>query len=163
MLVAVLPKLPEPLKKHKKRPQVAHPHSIAQDYLWFGLPHAGSAVAILRRTSHCGETARFLPPFLAVHNTPFFFGGTQHPLFFWRYTTPPCCTQKKIDRLRKFNRTREIEFNFFTAWTICMKRGTLVHHVHGYKILPQIFLNFCLQTWLWSFKVEKRGKIITKL
>ena len=29
-------------------------------------------VAILRRTSHCGETARFLPPF--------FIGGTQHPL-----------------------------------------------------------------------------------
>ena len=41
------------------------------DFLWFGLPHAGSAVAILRRTSHCGETPRFLPPFLlAVHNTP---------------------------------------------------------------------------------------------
>ena len=34
---------------------------------------AKSAVAILRRTSHCGETARFLPP-------PPFFGGTQHPL-----------------------------------------------------------------------------------
>ena len=32
---------------------------------------AKSAVAILRRTSHCGGTARFLPPF---------FGGTQHPL-----------------------------------------------------------------------------------
>ena len=31
------------------------------------------AVAILRRTSHCAETARFLPP-------PLFFGGTQHPL-----------------------------------------------------------------------------------
>ena len=30
------------------------------------------AVVILRRTSHCGETARFLPPF--------FIGGTQHPL-----------------------------------------------------------------------------------
>ena len=30
------------------------------------------AVAILRRTLHCGETARFLPPF--------FIGGTQHPL-----------------------------------------------------------------------------------
>ena len=32
------------------------------------------AAAILRRTSHCAETARFLPPPL------FFFGGTQHPL-----------------------------------------------------------------------------------
>ena len=30
------------------------------------------AVAISRRTLHCGETARFLP------------------LFSWRYTTPPC-------------------------------------------------------------------------
>ena len=62
---------PNPSKKHKKRPQVAHPHSIAKGFLWFGLPHADSAVAILRHTSHCGETARFLPPF---------FGGTQHPL-----------------------------------------------------------------------------------
>ena len=41
-------------------------------------------------------------------------------------------------RLRKFNRSREIEFNFFTAWTIFIKLGTLVHHVHGYKSLPQI-------------------------
>ena len=31
----------------------------------------------------------------------------------------------KIGRLRKFNRSREIEFNFFTAWTIFMKLGTL--------------------------------------
>ena len=45
----------------------------------------------------------------------------------------------KNGRLRKFNRSREIEFNFFTAWTIFMKLGTLVHHVHGYKTLPQIF------------------------
>ena len=45
----------------------------------------------------------------------------------------------KNGRLRKFNRAREIEFNFFTVWTIIMKLGTLVHHVHGYKILPQIF------------------------
>ena len=44
----------------------------------------------------------------------------------------------KISRLRKFNRSREIEFNFVTAWTISMKLGTLVHHVYGYK-LPQIF------------------------
>ena len=45
----------------------------------------------------------------------------------------------KIGRLRKFNRSREIEFNFFTAWTIFMKLGTLVHYVYGYKTLPQIF------------------------
>ena len=31
----------------------------------------------------------------------------------------------KIGRLRKFNRSREIEFNFLTAWTISMN-GTLV-------------------------------------
>ena len=51
----------------------------------------------------------------------------------------------KNGRLRKFNRSREIELNFFTAWTIFMKLGTLVHHVHGSKMLPQIF-NFCLGT-----------------
>ena len=32
----------------------------------------------------------------------------------------------KIIRLRKFNRSREIEFNFLTAWTMSMKFGTLV-------------------------------------
>ena len=30
----------------------------------------------------------------------------------------------KIGRLQKFNRAREIEFNFFIAWTIFMKLGT---------------------------------------
>ena len=45
----------------------------------------------------------------------------------------------KIGRLQKFNRSREIEFNFLTAWTIFMKLGTLVHHVYGYKALPRIF------------------------
>ena len=45
----------------------------------------------------------------------------------------------KIGRLWKFNCSREIEFNFFTAWTISMKFGTLVQHAPGYKIIPQIF------------------------
>ena len=45
----------------------------------------------------------------------------------------------KIGHLRKFNCAREIEFNFFTAWTIFMKLGTRAHHVHDYKTLPQIF------------------------
>ena len=45
----------------------------------------------------------------------------------------------KIGRLRKFNRSRGIEFNFLTAWTISMKFGTLVQHALGYKIMPQIF------------------------
>ena len=47
----------------------------------------------------------------------------------------------KIGLLRKFNLAREIEFNFFfIAWTIFLKLGTLVRHVHGYKRgLPQIF------------------------
>ena len=57
-------------------------------------------------------------------------------------------------RLRKFNRAREIEFNFFIDWTISMKFGTLAHHVPGYKTLLR-FHNFCLGTWLWSFKVKK--------
>ena len=51
----------------------------------------------------------------------------------------------KIGRLRKFNRSREIEFNFFTAWTIFMKLGTLVHHDYGYKTCLRFF-NFCLGT-----------------
>ena len=41
---------------------------------------AKSAVAILRRTSHCGETARFPPP-----------------PFFWRYTTPPCLSHRRVN------------------------------------------------------------------
>ena len=51
----------------------------------------------------------------------------------------------KNGRLRKFNRSCEIEFNFLTAWTISMKFGTLVQHALGSKTLPQIF-NFCLGT-----------------
>ena len=51
----------------------------------------------------------------------------------------------KNGHLRKFNRSREIEFNFFTAWTIFMKLGTLIHHVHGYKNCLRFF-NFCLGT-----------------
>ena len=45
----------------------------------------------------------------------------------------------KIGRLRNFNRSREIEFNFLAAWTISMKFGTLIQHTPGYKTLPQIF------------------------
>ena len=45
----------------------------------------------------------------------------------------------KNGRLWKFIRSREIEFNFLTAWTISMKFGTLVQHAPGYKALPQIF------------------------
>ena len=71
----------------------------------------------------------------------------------------------KIGRLRKFNRSREIEFNCFTAWTISMKFGTLVQHAPGYKTLPQIFLIFAqgLSYGLSKLKKKKRGKIITKL
>ena len=49
----------------------------------------------------------------------------------------------KIGRLRKFNRARQIEFNFFTVRTMFMKFGTLVHHVHGYKSCLR-FLIFAL-------------------
>ena len=45
----------------------------------------------------------------------------------------------KIGHLQKLNRSREIEFNFLTAWTISMKFGTLVQHAPDYKTLPQIF------------------------
>ena len=51
----------------------------------------------------------------------------------------------KIGRLRKFNRSREIEFNFLTAWTISMKFGTLVQNTPGYKTCLRFF-NFCLGT-----------------
>ena len=54
----------------------------------------------------------------------------------------------KIGRLRKpsrVNRSREVEFNFFIAWTIFMKLGTLVHHVYAYKTCLRFF-NFCLGT-----------------
>ena len=48
----------------------------------------------------------------------------------------------KIGRLRKFNRSREIEFNFLTAWTISMKFGTLVQHTPGYKTFASDFSIF---------------------
>ena len=45
----------------------------------------------------------------------------------------------KTGRLRKFNRSREIEFNFFTAWTIAMKSCPLVLRA-PYTTLPHIFI-----------------------
>ena len=33
---------------------------------------------------------------------------------------------------------KRLNSTFFIAWTIFMKLGTLVHHVHGYKTVPQI-------------------------
>ena len=48
----------------------------------------------------------------------------------------------KNGRLRKFNRSREIEFNFFTAWTIFTKLGTLLYHVLGDKTFASNFLIF---------------------
>ena len=68
----------------------------------------------------------------------------------------------KNGRLQKFNRAQENEFYLFIAWTIFMKLGTLVHHVHGYKTLPQIFNIFYGLSYGLS-KSKKRGKIITKL
>ena len=41
-----------------------------------------------------------------------------------------------------FNRSREIEFNFLTAWTISMKFGTLEQHAPGYKEVTSDFLIF---------------------
>ena len=69
----------------------------------------------------------------------------------------------KIGRLRKFNRSREIEFNFLTAETISMKFGTLVQHAPGYKMLPQIF-KFLPRDLVMVFQSRKKGgKIVTKL
>ena len=62
----------------------------------------------------------------------------------------------KIGRLRKFNRSREIEFNFLTAWTISMKFGTLVQHAPGYKTLPQIF-SFLPRDLVMVFQSRKNG------
>ena len=62
----------------------------------------------------------------------------------------------KIGRLRKFNRSREIEFNFFTAWTIFMKLGTLVHHVYGYKNTASDFLIFS-RDLVMVFQSRKTG------
>ena len=62
----------------------------------------------------------------------------------------------KIGRLRKFNRSREIEFNFLTAWTISMKFGTLVQHAPGYKMLPQIFY-FLPRDLVMVFQSRKNG------
>ena len=57
---------------------------------------------------------------------------------------------------RKFNRAREIEFNFFTLWTISMTLGTLVQHVPGYKIVPQIF-EFLPTDLVMVFQSGKNG------
>ena len=62
----------------------------------------------------------------------------------------------KIGGLRKFNRAREIELNFFIAWTISMKLGTLVNHVHGYKIMPQI-LSFLPSDLDIVFQIQRTG------
>ena len=67
----------------------------------------------------------------------------------------------KNGHLRKFNHAREIEFNFFIAWTIFMKLGTLVHHVHGYKTVASDFLIFAWGLSYGLSKSEKRGKIVT--
>ena len=64
--------------------------------------------------------------------------------------------EHKNGRLRKFNRAREIELSFFIAWTIFMKLGTLVHHVHGYKMVPQI-VQFVPKDLVMVFQSRKTG------
>ena len=49
-----------------------------------------------------------------------------------------------------------LQFNFLTAWNISVKLGSLVHHAHGYKRLPQTF-TFCPETYGLS-KSKKWGK-----
>ena len=67
----------------------------------------------------------------------------------------------KIGHLRKFNRAREIEFNFFTVRTMFMKFGTLVHHVQ----LQNVASDFLRFAWGLSYglsKSKKRDNIVTK-
>ena len=45
----------------------------------------------------------------------------------------------EVNLPEKFNRSRDIEFNFLTTSTISMKFGTLVQHALGNKMLPQMF------------------------
>ena len=45
---------------------------------------------------------------------------------------------------------------FFIAWTIFMKIGKLVHHVYGYKALPQIF-SFLPRDLVMIFQSRKNG------
>ena len=63
---------------------------------------------------------------------------------------------QNIGRLRKFDRTQEIEFSFFTIRTVCMKFGTLVHHVDDYEVLPQIFY-FLPRVLVMVFQSQKMG------
>ena len=69
----------------------------------------------------------------------------------------------KNGRLRKFNHSRETEFNVFTAWTIFMKLGTFAHHGHGYKKVAWEFRIFVLGLGYGLSNSKKRGKIITEL
>ena len=72
-----------------------------------------------------------------------------------------CKVVLKIGRLRKFNRSREIEFNFLSAWTISMKFGPLVHS--WLQTVASDFLIFVQGLSYGLSKSKKRGKIITKL
>ena len=70
----------------------------------------------------------------------------------------------KIGRLRKFNRSREIEFNFLTGWTISMKYG--MAHLFSMPLATKIASDFLTLAKGLSYglsKSKKRGKIITKL
>ena len=69
----------------------------------------------------------------------------------------------KIGCLRKFNRSREIEFNFLTAWTISMKFGTLVQHAPGYKTLAQIFLLFAQGHGYGLSNSKKKNRVKSSL
>ena len=63
--------------------------------------------------------------------------------------------EESDQRLRAGNKP-PIEFNFFTAWTILMKLGTLVHHVYGYQTLRRIF-KFLPRDLVMVFQNGKTG------
>ena len=69
----------------------------------------------------------------------------------------------KIGHLRKFNRSREIDFNFLTAWRISMKFGTLFQQAPGYKSTPQSFLFYAQGLSLYNMVIQIRKNGVKSL
>ena len=72
------------------------------------------------------------------------------------------CTQNRPSPNVQFL-ARKIEFNVFIAWTIFMKLGTRVHHVHGYKTLPPISYKFPALSLSLSLSLSLFVSVIKKI
>ena len=85
----------------------------------------------------------------------------------WSNVPPKLLALRFLYKLKLYTKSAVSESSIvlgrlnLTFWTIFMKLGTLVHHVHGYKTLPHFFLIFALGYGLSKSKI--RGKNITKL